>query len=62
MPRARRSELPWWLEGSEETCPRCSQPYAWSAGVRCIDCDRDFCPICIVWVEREASCEECEEA
>jgi hypothetical protein len=60
--RIRRRLFPWWLRGSDEVCPACEAPYSRGAGLRCAVCDRDLCSLCVVVVEGEAFCCECEAA
>ena len=52
----------WWIEGGEDECPQCGAPYAYEAEVRCIDCDSPMCPVCVVWMRREARCPGCVPA
>lgn len=52
----------WWLESGDEECPHCEAAYAYEAEVLCVDCDSPLCPLCAVWVRRQARCPECAEA
>ena len=52
-----RQVQPWWLSDLSETCPTCSQSYAYHTEVRCVDCDGPMCPIC-VQVTRRSNCRE----
>jgi hypothetical protein len=50
----------WWLADGTETCPACSQSYAYQTEIRCIDCDEAICPICVqVTTTLEFSCPDC---
>lgn len=53
-------QLPWWLEG-DTTCVFCLQSYAVQVEYYCLDCDRGFCPLCTVTVERDTVCWICPE-
>lgn len=58
---ARTSGGPWWLGGGE-LCPFCEQRFSYAVEVRCLDCDRPICPVCVVRVRvtREHYCPECQ--
>ena len=59
MPQGTQS---WWLSDSTETCPACSQAYAYHTEIRCLDCDGPLCPICVqVTTTMEFSCSDCFE-
>jgi hypothetical protein len=60
-PRGMAKKMePWWLRDATETCPACSQSYAYHTEVRCMDCDGPLCPICVqVTTTFEFSCPEC---
>jgi hypothetical protein len=53
---------PWWISDATETCPACSQAYAYHTEIRCVDCDGPLCPICVqVTTALEVSCSGCFE-
>lgn len=61
-------ERPWWLDAgcaeTAEECGFCLGTYAVEAEVRCVDCDRPMCPLCVVVVRETASfrCADCAAA
>ena len=59
MSKPRRMQ-PWWLTDTTETCPACSQAYAYHTEIRCVDCDGPLCPICVqVTTTLELFCPGC---
>ncbi len=59
-PQKSAGMQPWWLTDTTETCPACSQAYAYHTEIRCLDCDGPLCPICVQVTTRfEFSCAEC---
>jgi hypothetical protein len=62
-PRKTRPAMqPWWLTDGTETCPACSQAYAYHTEIRCLDCDGPLCPICVqvtLTTTLEFSCPDC---
>lgn len=63
MPKPRKMSpaiQPWWLADATETCPACSQAYAYHTEIRCLDCDGPLCPVCVqMTAELEYSCPTC---
>ncbi len=59
---SRSLESVWWLEGSE-ICPFCDHRYVWEMEVRCVDCDRPVCPVCLVRIRlNEFRCPDCGDS
>lgn len=49
------------MEAGHEACGFCRQSYHYEMEIRCVDCDRPVCPVCVVRVResREWHCPEC---
>lgn len=60
MATKTRREAPYWLVGIEEICSCCGTTHSHTIDVRCVDCDRIYCPICVVFVDGEPLCSDCE--
>ena len=51
----------WWLEPGAESCPFCAVRYHLEAAYHCSECDRAFCPACVVevFLTRRVVCPDC---
>ncbi|HEX8410187.1 MAG TPA: hypothetical protein VF883_15090 [Thermoanaerobaculia bacterium] len=56
----KKLRLPYWLFGHEQTCAECGQKHAHAVEARCVACDEPHCPTCVVVVDGEVFCAECE--
>jgi hypothetical protein len=52
----------WWLESSSGRCAGCEVKTHEELLIYCVTCDRRFCPLCIIAIQRrqELICHGCE--
>jgi hypothetical protein len=55
-----RRLVPYWLRSHEQACVACGAPHAHAVEVRCVACDRAHCSFCVVIVEDDPFCIECQ--
>jgi hypothetical protein len=55
----KENRLPWWLEGGEEICSFCGQPYSYEMEHRCVHCDSPLCPWCCLEEDEGRTCPQC---